>query len=718
VTESPTEASALPPTNSTEWTDVNAGAPVPGDFVVTNSVHQLLVSDADPGLELALLEESEEVARGIVDDNGFLLFRQPLPGDYTVGPVDDPQVRSPGSVLDPSDVPAQALYDDQVINAGFGYIETRDGTLLSANVELPGPIEDGPYPTVMEYSGYGPSDPSNTTFSQIYSTLGYAYVGVNVRGSGCSNGAYGFFETVQTTDGYDVIEALAAQPWVQHGHVGMVGISYPGISQLFVAQTQPPHLAAITPLSVLDDSYRSTLYPGGILNTGFAVAWSAERQAQAEPYGQEWTIEQANTDPICAENQLQRGQNQDLLGEVERNPFYDPALGDPIAPRTFVDRINVPVFIAGAWQDEQTGGHWPAMLDQFTGTDHLYVTAVNGLHTESLSLGVFGRYVEFLDLYVAKRTPSIGVASVIAPVLAGSVTGIEGLTLPQQERFAGMSYEDALAAFEAEPSIRVLFEEGAAEGQPALSPLPRFTAEFDSWPVDSELLVGYLSADGTMTDTEGTADAEVSYVADPDAVNDAYYEGSSSAIWRQDVVYDWQRNPAGTAAVFTGAPLAADTVVVGSGWVELFVEADAPDTDLEVTISEITSDGNEVFVQAGWLRASGRAEDGDPSGPPSHSHLRDEAEPLPAGEFTKLRVELFPVAHPFRAGSQIRLTVDAPGGNRPVWAFDTISDGEQVTIATGAKFPSQLVLPTVSGVDVPAGYPACGTLRGQPCRPL
>jgi len=50
---------------------------------------------------------------------------------------------------------------------------------------------------------------------------------------------------------------------VLDNEVGMVGISYPGISQLFVAATQPPSLNSITPLSVLDDSYRSTLYPGG-----------------------------------------------------------------------------------------------------------------------------------------------------------------------------------------------------------------------------------------------------------------------------------------------------------------------------------------------------------------------------------------------------------------------------------------------------------------------
>ena len=66
-----------------------------------------------------------------------------------------------------------------------------------------------------------------------------------------------------SSSGYDVVEAVAAQPWVAHHKVGMVGISYPGISQLFVAQTQPPDLEAIAPLSTIADTYRSTLYPGG-----------------------------------------------------------------------------------------------------------------------------------------------------------------------------------------------------------------------------------------------------------------------------------------------------------------------------------------------------------------------------------------------------------------------------------------------------------------------
>jgi uncharacterized protein len=157
---------------------------------------------------------------------------------------------------------------------------------------------------------------------------------------------------------------------------------------------------------------------------------------------------------------------------------------------------------------------------------------------------------------------------------------------------------------------------------------------------------------------------------------------------------------------------------MGSGSADLWIAADAPDTDVEVTLTEVRPDGTEVLVQSGWLRASHRALDEAASDVlhPVHTHLEAEAAALPAGEVVPIRVDLYPFAHPFRAGSRLRMTVDAPGGNRQIWLWDTISDGETVTIAHDVEHPSRLVLRTLTGIDIPDEYPACGSLRGQPCR--
>jgi uncharacterized protein len=697
----------------------------PATFDVVAGTEQITITGATPGDELtATPGDGTPAATGIVDEFGALLFRNLTPGtEFTVR--NTTSAAPPVTTLGRTDHPDQAWYAAQRLEApGFGYLTTRDGTTLSVTVWLPGPADGGPYPTVVEYSGYSPSDPASRGLGDIYTALGYAYVGVNMRGTGCSGGSYRFFEYAQSLDGYDAVEAVAAQPWVLRNEVAMVGVSYPGISQLFVARTQPPSLAAITPLSVLDDSALANLYPGGILNTGFAVDWTRQRVEEARPEGQRWAAERiADGDEQCARNQLLRLQNPDLLAEIRANPFSTEPLASDLAPRTFVDQITVPVFLAGAWQDEQTGGRFPTMLDRFTGTPHLYVSLVNGLHTESVSPAVLVRALEFLELYLARRTPELSVLPAIAPILGAGIFGTSDLAVTVG-RFDGMSYDDALAAFESEPPIQVLFEQGAADGFPALSPMPRFVAAFDTWPVPGAVATAWYLDTGDerhgrlVADVPTTSGGESTYLALPDAIPATYYSGSSSAIWRTDVVYDWQQPPPGTAVSFLTAPLGDDTVVVGSGSVDVWLRSNLGDTDLEVTVSEVRPDGDEVYVQSGWLRASHRALDAAASNElrPVHTHREADAMPLPGDRFEPVRIEIFPVAHAFRAGSQIRLTIDAPGGARPTWAFETIAGGEEVTIAHDRDHPSRLVLPVVDDIVVPAGLPPCDSLRGQPCR--
>ena len=161
-----------------------------------------------------------------------------------------------------------------------------------------------------------------------------------MRGSGCSGGAFDYFETLQSLDGYDAIETVARQPWVLHDKVGMLGISYGGISQLFVAATRPPSLSAITPLSVIDNT-QTTLYPGGILNTGFALEWGQDRVDDSQPASP--TTGQAGPgtriqggDTICEENQDLHPEATNLLEKIGRNKFYRPKVADPLSPIKFV----------------------------------------------------------------------------------------------------------------------------------------------------------------------------------------------------------------------------------------------------------------------------------------------------------------------------------------------------------------------------------------------
>ena len=248
--------------------------------------------------------------------------------------------------------------------ANYQYLTTRDGTKLAIDVHTPG--GPGPWPTLIEYSGYGyatPYGPPQSGLGSYLPLLGYAVVDVNMRGTGCSGGAYTYFERLQSLDGYDVVETIAHQPWVLGHKVGMLGISYGGISQLFTAATDPPALEAIAPLSVFD-STQTTLYPGGILNTGFALTWGEQRVQDALPAsptgGQAWAYQRIRAgDQTCRRNQALHGEATNLVAEIHRNAHIVPAVADPLDPITFVHKIKAPAFVVCQFTDEQTGGHCP-----------------------------------------------------------------------------------------------------------------------------------------------------------------------------------------------------------------------------------------------------------------------------------------------------------------------------------------------------------------------
>ncbi len=715
---------------------------------MTAGVESVFVQDAEPGAELQLVDADGAVVEawfaplgarsetGAVDDEGLLGFGRIPPGEgyRVVGGTDaDPTVSEPVDVLARDDAPDQAFFDGQVLEEGVNYIEMRDGTTLAATVRFPSfPRDDvpadGPYPTVVNMSGYSPANPySPPSELQLADVLGYATVGVNLRGTGCSGGTLSFFEGAQIADGYDVVEAIAAQDWVANNEVGMVGISYPGITQLFVASTQPPHLAGITPMSVIDDAYDGVGYPGGIFNSGFAQEWTSHVSEDAAAYGPDYVNQQIDEgDTDCDANQALRSQNLDLVAGLEAEPYFDEARLGPVSPETLVDRIEVPVFLTGQWQDEQTSGHFADMLDRFTGTDQLHVFMTNGPHGDGLTLPNFQRWTEFLDLYVARRVPSIpDVARLGVPTAINAVFG-EGAELGP-DRFAGVeSYDEALAEYEADPPFTVVFENGAGTTHVG-GPGGTTEATFDQWPPpEAEAQTLWFQPDGTLGDAEpDVADGEdgsvVEYAMDPDQADDrTLLEQSDEVSFSPEPPYQWPSPQQGEVATWLTPELEEDLAVVGSARVDVWLQSSEPDTDLEVTLTEVTPEGDEVYVQTGWLRASHRALDEEASSAlrPVALHTEEAAEDLPADEFSLVSVEVFPFAHLFRAGSRLRLSIDSPGGNRARWAFDTVDvAGGSNLVAASADHPSSLTIGVVAGVAVPRALPACGTLRAQPCRP-
>ena len=678
-----------------------------------------------------------KVATEVVDPQGSALFHNlaPGPGYHVHQNGQGGQTASSAlTVLSTASAPTDPSVYDQTLPTGgysghakdgYGYLTTRDGTKLAINVKLPGPPAQGPYPTVIEYSGYGYADPAGaeSSISAIAALFHYAVVDVNMRGTGCSGGVFDYFEPLQSLDGYDVIETVARQSWALHHKVGMMGISYGGISQLFVAATQPPDLAAIAPLSVIDNT-ATTLYPGGILNDGFAASWASDRvhdsKAASPTTGQAWAWKQIQSgDTTCQANQALRSETPDLLAKVRANAHYNPPVADPLNPSTFVNKITVPVFLACQWEDEQTGGHCPTLASKFTGSPHKWFTFTNGAHVDSLDPATFNRWYDFLELYVAQRAPHLPAGlQGAAPIVFNAVMGVNGVHLPVDPIQAEPDFDHALAAYQALPEVRVLFDNGA--GAAPGSPLPGFEQSFAALPVPGTAVQSwYLGPAGTLTDSAPGGAGSDSFAWLPSARPSTDYSGSSSAIWAATPSYNWVSPKQGNALSYTTGPLGSDLTVIGAGSLDVWLQSNQADTDLQVTLTEVRPDGNEVFVQDGWLRASDRKlGPGSTEDNPEPTYLAADAAPLPAGQWTEVRVPLYYSGHVFRAGSRLRITIEAPGGDEPFWAFGVLTPSGQTTdnLARSAAMPSRLVLPVVPGVSVPTPLPPCPGLRGEPCR--
>lgn len=548
-----------------------------------------------------------------------------------------------------------------------GYLQVRDGTLLAYDLVLPGD-GSGRYPTLFEYSGYAPGEAVDAGYAERFVPKGYALIGVNVRGTGCSGGAFDLFEPVQALDGYDAIEWMAAQPW-SDGKVGMIGKSYPGITQLFVAAQRPPHLVAAAPGHVFGDIYRDVAYPGGIFNYAFVGLWSFV--AQPLPGLQAAGASVAGErDATCARHVAERAPDnarEHAFLQAAQHRFDDELIRER-SPLYVADKIQVPLYLQQSWQDEQVGVRGVDVVERLRSP--WWLTLSNGDHAMYRDEGSLARLERVLDRYLK---------------------GVDN-------------------GWDAEPRVTVGFDAGQTGSRE-----PAWTRTYDAWPLPEaavEALTLHLREGGALTtEPPGAGEPGDRYVHPGGSTSNGagygYVPGPPT---------DRVAPPAPLVVAYTTAPLAEDVVVLGTGNFTFWASSTAADTDFEVRLSEVRPDGKVVHVQKGWLRASHRALDPDRSGPFKPVHLHASEALLTPGEPVELSIELLAMGHAFRAGSAIRVEVSSPGTLPELWAFVTVPVPAVNEVLHDAQRPSRLVLPVLPGERADTPLPACGSLIRQSCR--
>jgi len=148
-------------------------------------------------------------------------------------------------------------------------VPMRDGARLSVDIYTPKSLEK--WPGILCILPYDKG--IMRTDARWFAKRGYVVVVADSRGHYGSDGTSDPFDPRLKTDGYDLVEWLAQQPW-SNSKVGMIGGSYGGWTQWWTASTVPPHLAAIAPEVAPPDAFENIPYQNGVLN-GWVMDWAA-----------------------------------------------------------------------------------------------------------------------------------------------------------------------------------------------------------------------------------------------------------------------------------------------------------------------------------------------------------------------------------------------------------------------------------------------------------
>src|SRR4051812_48170739 len=118
-------------------------------FSSRGSVGQVYVTGAPRGDDLKLVQDGAAFTHASADAHGSVIFRNvPVGTGYRVAAGSGATLvaSKPLDVTAWTDAPPASAYAAQKVGDGYGYLRTRDGTLLSMTVNLPGPADKGPYP--------------------------------------------------------------------------------------------------------------------------------------------------------------------------------------------------------------------------------------------------------------------------------------------------------------------------------------------------------------------------------------------------------------------------------------------------------------------------------------------------------------------------------------------------------------------------------------------
>ena len=618
------------------------------------------------------------------------------------------------------------------------YLTMPDGVRIAVDVHLPA-RRPGPFAAILHQTRYFRAvavrsraarflEPSLDALRQTrrrFLEAGFAWVDVDVRGSGASGGSQPCpWSPDEIDDGARVVDWITAQPW-SSGAVGATGISYAGTAAELLLTRHHPALKAIAPRFSLFDVFTDVMAPGGVPLRWFTQTWNdLNRSLDRDQYHQVLGlvarlvlqgIAAGSADPrlpraLTLTRRLDPHAAERLVARLGRHlgagirSVDDDARGESLAAALRDHLENHDVHAQAqliSHRDDLVPGterfdarpEWSAVEGspgRFSPHSHLKALKDSGAAIFSFSGWLDGAYQHS----AVKRFLNVdnpGSRLILGHWEHG---GRLNASPHGAARLSDFDHEGALIAF---------FDRHLRGGVGAPEPPVRyFTMGEERWksaqtwpPPESRPQPLFLAPSRRLSPLDPSEDG-----ADECALPVDHTTGACSR-WRSYVgphafigYPDRARQSRGLPAWST-APLAHPVEITGHPVARLFLSAEAEDGDLFVYLDALRPDGSIIAISEGMLRLSHRALTTSPppyrSPAPYRSFRRADAAPLARGEVAEVVVDLLPVSYRVEAGAAIRLTL--AGADRDNFGEPRALGA--IRILRGPAYPSRLDLPVV-----------------------
>ncbi len=542
----------------------------------------------------------------------------------------------------PHEKPTLTRYDIRV--------PMRDGVTLST--DLWRPDSERPVHIVLGRTPYNKNNEQTARLGRLFSSHGYAFAMMDVRGRGDSDGAFTPY-SADAQDGVDAIAWAAAQEW-SSGKVATIGGSYGGLIQWLTAVQRPPALAAMIAMVSPSDPYVE--FPTGT-SIPMTISWHRLTAGRMRQHldDVDWETVYRHL-PLLTMDEA-AGFRSPSWRDRQSHPTLDE-FWQPLCYQDRLGELDVPVLhISGWYDDEQVGTprNFAAMVD-------------GGAADQQLLMGPWGHAIN--------TTRSLG-----------------------EIDFGPEALIDLDAYW-----LRWLDAQLDDEPWPD-KPVRMFVMGVDEWrdedvwpPAGMELTPLYLHSDGAANSRLG--DGRLSWAA-PSASepSDSYdYAPQRPVPFLTGITSAQLGGPddysavelRGDILVYTSEPLTEPLQLIGPVRLVLHATSSAPDTDFTGKLLDVHPTGMAQRLCDGMVRA--RFRDGF-----------DAERLLEPGTAVEYDIDLWHTAHVFLPGHRLRVEVASsafPKYDRNLNTGEPLATSTMMQTATQAVHhdavrPSHLLCPVV-----------------------